>query len=84
MKIVWDEPKRIANLRKHGLDFGDVVFFEWETALIETTHSRRLKAIGYFEDGTAVVIYAELGVEAISIISFRTASDKERKLFHDR
>ena len=72
------------NFQKHGLDFEDVVFFKWETALIETTYSRRLRAIGYFDDGTAVVIYAELGVEAISIISFRPASDKERRLFHDR
>lgn len=21
MKIVWDEPKRLANIEKHGLDF---------------------------------------------------------------
>ena len=29
MKIVWDEPKRLANLEKHGLDFADLteVFF---------------------------------------------------------
>lgn len=24
MKIVWDEPKRLANLDKHGLDFADL------------------------------------------------------------
>jgi uncharacterized protein len=24
MKIVWDEPKRFANLDKHGLDFADL------------------------------------------------------------
>jgi hypothetical protein len=23
MKIFWDEPKRLANLDKHGLDFRD-------------------------------------------------------------
>ncbi|MEZ5781832.1 MAG: BrnT family toxin [Rhizobiaceae bacterium] len=80
MKIVWDEPKREANIAKHGLDFADVVLFGWETALITTSHSNRFKAIGRFEDGTAVVIYAELGTEAISIISFRPASANERKL----
>jgi uncharacterized DUF497 family protein len=24
MQIVWDEPKRLANLDKHGLDFADL------------------------------------------------------------
>jgi uncharacterized DUF497 family protein len=80
MKIVWDEPKRLANLHKHGLDFADVGYFEWETALITTTHSKRFKAVGRNDDGTAVVIYAELGTEAISIVSFRPANARERKL----
>jgi uncharacterized DUF497 family protein len=24
MKILWDEPKRLANIKKHGLDFADL------------------------------------------------------------
>lgn len=24
MKIIWDKPKRIANLDKHGMDFADL------------------------------------------------------------
>jgi len=80
MKIVWDEPEREANLAKHGTDFADLVFFQWETALITGSHSSRVKAIGYFEDGAAVVIYAEPGTEAISIIRFRPANQKERSL----
>jgi uncharacterized DUF497 family protein len=24
MKIVWDEPKRLANLARHGMDFADL------------------------------------------------------------
>ena len=27
MKIIWDEPKRQANIEKHGLDFADVGTF---------------------------------------------------------
>ena len=80
MKIVWDEPKRQANITKHGMDFADVVLFGWETALIAKSHNNRFKAIGRFADGTAVVIYAELGTEAISIISFRPTKPKERNL----
>jgi uncharacterized protein len=80
LKIIWDETKRIVNLEKHGLDFADVGLFHWETAVMERGHSGRTKAIGYFEDGTAVVIFAQLGKEAISIISFRPANAKERRL----
>jgi len=80
MKIVWDEPKRRANLEKHKLDFADVVYFEWETAHIEPSHSGRMKAVGYLRTGITVVVYAELGTEAISIISFRPARRNERSL----
>ncbi|MGF9562623.1 BrnT family toxin [Neorhizobium sp. JUb45] len=79
MIFVCDEVKRLANLDKYGLDFADVMFFGWETAVLEPSHSGRVKAIGYYRDGTAVVIYAGLGSEAISIISFRPASPKERR-----
>lgn len=24
MEIVWDEPKRLANIAKHGIDFADI------------------------------------------------------------
>ncbi|MGK6313877.1 BrnT family toxin [Neorhizobium sp. DT-125] len=80
MKFVWDEPKRLANIAKHGFDFFDVGAFHWETAVMERSHSGRIKAIGYFEDGTAVVIFAALGTEATSIISFRPANEKEKRL----
>lgn len=84
MRIVWDEPKRRANLEKHGLDFADVSELDWGNAVVEdgkpdADGRRRLKAIGYFRDGTAAVVFAILGSEAISIISFRPASEKERR-----
>ena len=84
MKIVWDEPKRQANLEKHGFDFADVSELDWDHAIVvdgrpDADGRRRLKAIGYFRDGTAAVVFAILGSEAISIISFRPASDKERR-----
>jgi uncharacterized DUF497 family protein len=83
MKIVWDEPKRQANLDKHGFDFAEVGEFDWQNAAIEIARPdadgrQRMKAVGYYRDGTAVVIFALLGSEAISIISFRKANAKER------
>lgn len=84
MKIVWDEPKRQANLQKHRLDFTDIGEFDWANAVVEDARPdasgrRRLKALGYFRDGTAAVIFVTLGREAVSIISFRPASDRERR-----
>lgn len=86
-KIVVDAPKRLANLAKHGLDLEDVVFFDWDTALIGAGHADRygrprMKAVGWFFGRVMVVIYAELGTEAISIVSFRPASAVERALLN--
>jgi uncharacterized DUF497 family protein len=32
IELEWDEAKRAANLRKHGLDFDDLLTFRWEAA----------------------------------------------------
>jgi len=79
MRFLWDETKRLANLEKHGLDFADIALFDWEGCVISEGHTGRRKAVGRFRDGTAAVIYAMLGTEAVSIISFRPASAKERR-----
>lgn len=81
MKIVYDPPKRAANLDKHGLDFADLedgAFFE--TALVRPAKDGRFMAIGRLADGTISVVSALLGTEGISIISMRPASTKERSL----
>jgi uncharacterized protein len=39
MKIVWDEPKRLANLDKHGLDFADLNETFFDTALVLPTYN---------------------------------------------
>jgi uncharacterized DUF497 family protein len=83
MKIVWDEPKRLANLDKHGLDFVDldVVFFLG--AVLRSVKRGRIMAIGRFADGSIAVIFATLGTEGISIISMRPARKSERRLLDD-
>lgn len=80
MRFLWGEHKRLSNLDKHQLDFEDVFDFDWETAAITPAVSGRFKAVGYFRDGAAVVVYALLGAEGVSIISFRPAKRKERKV----
>ncbi len=85
MRIEWDEPKRRANLQKHGLDFADVTAkFDFATAFrLEArpsrTGRRRFKLIGWFENRLVVVVVASpLGTEALSVISLRPANLKER------
>lgn len=86
MKIVWDERKRISNLAKHGIDFVHVDSFDWSTAVYGAAHlsrygQRRLKATGSQSGVLVTIVFAFLGSEAISLISIRTASAKERKEF---
>ena len=45
MKIMWDEPKREANIAKHGLDFAALSVSFFETALIEDAKEGRFLAI---------------------------------------
>jgi uncharacterized protein len=83
MKIVWDEPKRLANLEKHGLDFADLNETFFDNALVIPSHnaSTRWVAIGVNSRGVIVVIFARLGREGVSVISMRRASRYERKLY---
>lgn len=76
--IIWGELKRLANLDKHQLDFRDLTLDFFDGAIVFPTYDRRLAAIGRLADQTLTVIYFELGTEALSIISMRHASPKER------
>jgi len=79
MRFLWDAIKRLANLDKHGLDFADVASdFDWTTANLNPARGNRVKAIGRLHDLVVVVIFAPLGSEAVSIVSLRSASARER------
>lgn len=81
MKILWDEPKRRANLDKHGMDFADLNETFFDKALVLATYSNRWRAIGINIRGVISVIFAARGTEGVSIISMRPASRKERELY---
>ena len=82
MKIVWDPPKRLANIAKHGLDFASLTEEFFADARVISARSGRYLAIGEDVNGVVSVVFAILGVEGISVISMRPASPKERKLYH--
>jgi uncharacterized protein len=80
MKIVWDEPKRLANITSHGMDFADLDEAFFEGSVIAPAKSDRLAAVGRHRGGIVLVVFAALGTEGISVISMRPASRKERRL----
>jgi len=61
MQIIWDEPKRQANLAKHGLDFADLSLTFFEEAIIRPAKLGRLAAFGRFADGTIAVVFCNPG-----------------------
>jgi hypothetical protein len=77
MRILWDEPKRLANLDKHGLDFAALTedFFSW--AVIRAAKGERYLAIGVLGTSPVAVVFRPLGAEALSVISMRPANRKE-------
>lgn len=76
VRILWDQPERLANLKKHGLDFSIVSLAFLNEAIVRQAKGGRLQAIGTI-DGTPVsLVFTGRGDEAISIISLRPASKK--------
>ena len=84
MKIIWDEPKRIANIHKHrGLDFASLTEDFFLTALVIPAKGGRYTAIGKNINNVICVVFAVYGIEGISVISMRAASKKEKDLYRE-
>jgi uncharacterized DUF497 family protein len=83
LKIVWDEPKRAANVEARGLDMADLEYdFEFfANATIYAGKKGRFVAVGEKGGRIIAVVYQPLGTEAISLVSMRPASRKERRLW---
>ena len=83
MKIVWDEPKRLANLATHGMNFADLNERFFDQAFVLPGYRKRYRAIGVNIRGVICVVFAYYGKEAISVISMRPASSNERKAYEE-
>lgn len=77
--ITWDEPKRRKNIETHGWDFAALTLEFFADAKIATSRDGRFKAVGAFAGTVISVVFKPLGTEALSVISMRHASRKERK-----
>lgn len=80
MMIVWDEPKRLTNLAKHGLDFADLDEAFFLSSVVAPAKEGRQMAVGALANGVIVVVFVLLGSEGLSVISMRPASRRERSL----
>ena len=85
MKYEWDEAKRLAHLKKHGVDFADIRAFDWNASIewiddSEDYGEERFLALGPFRGRIYSVAYTERrGMPRI--ISFRKATRKEIKRY---
>ena len=87
MRYVWDEAKRQANLKKHGLDFADAPeVFAGPMVLIEDSRAedygeQRMIGIGLLDCLVVLIVHVESD-ETIRIISMRRADSDETDLFY--
>jgi hypothetical protein len=85
MTYEWDEQKRLANVKKHGIDFMDVPeVFDSDVVIIPDERfdygETRFLLIGILKSQVVVVSYTERG-ENIRIISARKATKNEQIYF---
>ncbi|WP_371346069.1 BrnT family toxin [Ancylobacter sp. IITR112] len=79
MMITWDEPKRQANLAKHGMDFAALDLDFFASSVVVPSRDGRYVAVGELHGRIIVaVVFKPLGSEALSVISMRRATRKER------
>lgn len=86
-RLTWSEQKRAANLDKHHLDFADAGWvldspFRLDVASIRNSEGR-MQSFAYVFDRLAVLTVVHLPGEQHHIISFRTASEEEREVYHE-
>ena len=82
MRFVWDPKKAVANLKKHHVSFEEAsTAFDDELGAYypDTLHADRLVLIGRSHvQRMLYVVHAEVGVDAIRIISARKATTHEK------
>lgn len=89
LKFEWDRKKAAANARKHGVTFAEAVTYfddpracylrneapSYEDRLILIALSSKLRLL--------FVVHAEVGRDAIRIVSARKASPAQRRIYDE-
>lgn len=86
MRVEWDEAKRKANLRKHGVEFADAVNVLDDPGALtieDRDHDeQRFITLGMDAFGSLlVVVYAYRETDVIRLISARLAEPHERRQY---
>jgi uncharacterized DUF497 family protein len=87
VRFVWDAKKARANLRKHGVSFDEAqtAFDDRLGAYYpDALHEHRFILIGYSRGRKLLfVVHAEVGEDAIRIISARKATRHEKTRYEN-
>jgi uncharacterized DUF497 family protein len=87
VRFEWDDQKAVANLKKHGVSFGEATEVFYDPNALEdydVGHSdaeARFFIIGLSSRRLLYVIYAERTGEMIRIISARRADQAEQQMY---
>ena len=90
VRFEWDDEKAVANLRKHGVSFGEATEVFYDPNALEAydvEHSGfdlRFFIIGFSSRRLLYVVYAERAAEVVRIISARRANKLEREDYEQR
>ena len=88
MEFEWDESKRTSNIRKHGIDFLDVVTV-FDGSIVTVADARldygeeRFVTFGLFQGHVIAVVHTE-SEDYIRIISARKATKYERENYFEQ
>ena len=87
MRFEWDDEKAVANLKKHGVSFGEATEVFYDPNALEgydqehSENENRFFIIGLSSRRLLFVVYGELIREVVRIISARKAVQKEQQAY---
>ena len=88
MEYEWDDAKRLANLRKHGIDFIDVpAVFDGDIVTVEDDRydygEQRFVTFGLLQGRVIAIVHTERE-DFIRIISVRKATKYEQRTYFEQ
>jgi len=88
MKFEWDGNKNSENIRKHRIDFNDVVEVFHGPIIVNLDdrfgyNEDRLIGIGFMKNMITIVVFIEKNTDVIRIISARKANKNETRRFKE-
>ncbi|MDT7541370.1 MAG: uncharacterized protein QOE33_1274 [Acidobacteriota bacterium] len=89
MRFEWNDQKALANVKKHGVTFGEATEVFYDPNAVEGSdpeHSDkedRFVIIGYSTRRLRFVVFAQRLADVIRIISARPPTPKENELYEE-